>query len=256
MYGACVQPVTQGYPPVTGWGLGYDGEPRRTLVTPAQLAPVLVEAAAQLQLDLNVPLLALLLAQWALETARGASMWCNNLGNVKATPKWVQQGNGFCYIAGAGESNLTAAQIAYELANAKPRTDGVEGPDAVCGSSSCLFYASNPQARFRSYADLLLGAVGWLSFMRGNYFTALAVGWSGDVTGYSRALRQRGYYTVSEAHYTRHLRSVYNEMVPIAAKALGLPAVVPGEPSRALPYVLAALAVGGAAYVMNKRAAA
>jgi hypothetical protein len=56
----------------------------RTTPTTEEWRDAMVAAADRLGISLNDAALSVLWAQWALETGRGKSCYCNNLGNIKA----------------------------------------------------------------------------------------------------------------------------------------------------------------------------
>jgi hypothetical protein len=109
--------------------------------------------------------LALLQAQWALETGAGAAMYGNNFGGLKALDGGVRL-----------------------------RTREGHGANAV-----------SIVDRFRTYASADAGAADYVELLARRYPDALEAAHDGDVTRFGSALANGGYYTASETSYTAGL---------------------------------------------------
>lgn len=202
----------------------------KTPASPAEVAVAL--GAGWLHVLGEVPpskaAIALLLAQWALETGRGRAMWCNNLGNVKAGGSWPGD---FCFFA--CNEILTSAQAASYVARAKPRTDGKPGLDAAItthradGSVIVWFYPDNPGAKFRAFKTLAEGAadhvrllVNHRTFKRAWPFVVAAKAGSpseidATVRAYVSALKAAGYFTADLEPYYRGVRALFVEFLKL-----------------------------------------
>jgi hypothetical protein len=202
----------------------------RTPVEPAEVAGAL--GVAWLQLFGTLPTresILVLLAQWALETARGKSMWCFNLGNAKS-----REGDGRCYCYFACNEVLPPAIANAIVQKAKPRTDGKPGPDAaITGASGkdviLWAYPDNPVSRFRAYRTLREGAVDYLALLSKRFWKAWPAVLSGDAVAFVTLLREQGYYTAPLATY---LRAHGSWMRAFKDLAFALPApVLPEDPA-------------------------
>jgi hypothetical protein len=138
----------------------------------------------------TVASLAVLWAQFALETDRGRSCFNWNLGNIKAVPG---DGRDFCVLH------------TFEYIDNKR----VEMDD-----------------HFRAHPTLVEGAREYLTFLtRPSY----AVPWSfvlrGDADGFARALKDKRYYTSPVEEYARGLRGLATEFQRVSDAAP--PSVIP-----------------------------
>ncbi len=128
--------------------------------------------------------LIVLLAQWALETGRGHSMHCFNIGNIKGRP------------------------------------GGTDGHDwvffrcnEVLKGKIVWFDPPDPGCCFRAYDNLELGARDYLALLRKRFSKAWPAVIIGDPAAFSHALKAQGYYTASEGLYTRSLVSIFKEFL-------------------------------------------
>jgi hypothetical protein len=114
------------------------------------------------------PLLDVLTAHVSHETASGTKMYNFNFGGIK----------------GASPDGLTAHYKTTEVLHGKSRklVDG-----------------------FRAYRKLDDGARDYLLFLQQRYGQAYAHAEHGDVAGFSRALKDKGYYTASPQSYAKGL---------------------------------------------------
>lgn len=148
-----------------------------------------------------------LMAQWALETGWGKSMWCYNIGNAKSRP-----GDGYdhCFFR-CNEilSRRTAERLAKESSLAtitKYRDDGL-----------CVvwFDPKHRYCRFRAFRDLFDGTYDHLKMLVTIFDESWKYVEAGDPAEYSRALKRQGYYTADERQYTRVLTSVFRKLASI-----------------------------------------
>lgn len=149
----------------------------RTQASVAEWADAIAWAWRQLlPTDPTVDALAVLWAQYALETGRGKSAFAWNLGNIKRVP-----GDGYDYTV----------LRTFEY------IDGVR---------------VDMDDTFRAYPSLREGAIDYLRFLtRAAYAGPWARVVAGDAAGFAHALKVRGYYTAPENEYTAGLVSLANE---------------------------------------------
>lgn len=182
----------------------------RTPCDPAALGRALWLASLRLlNAPLKRPAVDLLLAQWALETARGKACFNHNLGNVKATAKW--EGD---YCARYCNELLTEAQSADALARAGKQADGT--PDVILGGvvgglRIVNFYPPNSATFFRAFDDLEDGALDYLSILADRFASAWAYLEDGDADRFTRALYVARYFTADPKKYAAGLVSLQRE---------------------------------------------
>ena len=209
-----------------------------TPVDPADLATVFFALGKDISADPR--LVAVLLAQSALETGHWRMMRCFNFGNVKATDKWIEAGGGYTFFketpphakAPVSET-MGVAAAERNLRYAKPRLDEPErldmeiGPDAGNNRVVCWFWPRHPQTRFRAFRSLHEGAKAWMRLLSGDrYRPALAYAARGDVAGYCRELKKRGpYFTEDLGRYTGVVQQLYRKYLPVAQNAADLEVV-------------------------------
>ena len=148
--------------------------------------------------------LILLMSQWALETGHGKSMWCYNLGNVKARPTGSYD---YCYFAC---NELLPTASARSMQAGDPEHAKIQA-DRADGNSWIWFYPKHVGCCFRAFRTLVEGAVDHLTIVNKRFSKAWPAVILGDVVGYSHALKIQGYYTADEAAYTRGVLSVFGQ---------------------------------------------
>ncbi len=204
-----------------------------TPTPPAALATALVPAIEAIGLTPTAELLAILLAQARLETGPlgEPGQMCRdwNLGNTKTGRDWTGD---YCYYTkppphckAPVTELLTLEQVAEAVRVAQPRPDGggldlMVGRTLTDGRRVCYFWARHPQTRFRAWASLEAGAVGWLEKLGGRYRDALMLAVGGDVAGYVRGIKARGYFTDELGPYLAKVRQHYETYLPVARAAL------------------------------------
>lgn len=177
-------------------------------------------------------------AQYALETGGGSHCYNDNLGNVKHV-----RGDGFdyCELQGVWEgmtpSALAAAQAGPlgHLVRLDPSLDhqGAVGPGRV----SAVFDPPHPATWFRSYPSLTVAMTEHLDLLeKRRYAGAWPAVVAGDVPLFAKKLKERGYYTSSEASYARGMQGWYDRYVasgayPRALSAIEAEAAADTEPS-------------------------
>lgn len=128
--------------------------------------------------------IAVMWAQWALETGQGGSCWNFNIGNVKAKDN-PNETIEYCALVGV-----------WEIVNGK----------------KIILTQEDPGSWFRSFPTLKDGVNFHLNFLRNKRYK---IAWSaveaGDPALFSKLLRQQGYYTASEEHYTKAVVAYYNK---------------------------------------------
>lgn len=128
----------------------------------------------------TLEMLAVLWAQFALETGRGASCFNNNLGNIKAQAAWSGD---YCVLH------------TFEFVNRKR----IEIDD-----------------NFRSFPTLIDGARDYLTFLsRPSYREPFACILQGDPLAFAKALKAKGYYTAAVADYARGLIALSAEFLTL-----------------------------------------
>lgn len=126
--------------------------------------------------------LALLVAQSALETGRWRSIYCHNFGNVKAGPDYEGY---YCQFR----------------------------CNEVIGGKLQWFDPPHPQTNFRAFLSADAGAADHLQFLSGRkrYAESWRALLTGDPVAYVAELRRAGYFTADEAPYRRAVVSLFGE---------------------------------------------
>ncbi len=128
--------------------------------------------------------LGVLVAQWAHETGRGASMYNFNFGGIK----------------GVGPSGLSVVQRTREGSGATERVI---------------------HDRFRAYQTAEEGAADYLALLEKRYGAALEGAKSGDPEAFVRGLRARGYFTGDAGAYARSVSKLSELVATRGFDALG-----------------------------------
>ncbi len=204
--------------------------PERTALQPGEIRAALARAHQKLYgRAISVERLDVLTAQVCHETGHGASMHNFNFGGIK----------------GSSPEGLTARCRTKEVLDGKV-TSIVDG--------------------FRAYRSAESGAADYLSFVEHRYPQAWQASERGDVDGFVRALKAKGYFTADEAGYAASVRGVLargfapavsasaplaTSAAPAAAPDLGWPAdyfaqAPEGPTSVALARVMDAIAASSA----------
>jgi flagellum-specific peptidoglycan hydrolase FlgJ len=115
--------------------------------------------------------LSLLMAQWALETARGHSMWGYNFGGIKASTRGTSLSTREAY----GERARRSIQA------------------------------------FRSYSSASEGAMDYIRTLASDFPRAFSELHGGDADRFARALADEGYFTGNPSEYRRAIVLLANE---------------------------------------------
>lgn len=187
----------------------------KTPATPAAVFTALGKTwKAQFGTEPKHESLLVLLAQWAFETGRGKSMWNFNLGNAKGKPGG---GDGRCWTFFACNEMLPIANAMSLSTKSGERSDGKPGKNVAVtsakdGIATVWFYPDHPACCFRAFRTLDEGTADYLGMMRKRFASAWPAVEAGNPWQFSHLLKLARYYTADEAHYTRSLVSIYNEM--------------------------------------------
>jgi len=171
-----------------------------------------------------------LMAQSALETGRWKSIHCFNFGNIKSS---LSDGRDYTFFACNEYFELERAKkYAAESALAKItniRSDGL---------AVIWFYPDHPVSRFRAYKTLDEGASDYMLLLYTRYKRAWTSVLNGDPVGFSKALKQQGYYTADEIPYTKGLKSLFDEFSKLHINEEDLP-ILSDEQARRLNALVA-----------------
>ena len=145
--------------------------------------------------------LALLYAQTALETGRWKSMHCNNWGNIKR----------------ASDEDYCMFRC-----------------NEIINGHIVWFDPPNKATWFRAYPTAVDGAYDYLRFLsqKSRYQGAWQAIQHGNPTEFAHALKEAGYYTASEALYTKGVVSLTNEFKKRSEELLAWKPPTPAEPDR------------------------
>ena len=151
--------------------------------------------------------LALLWAQWALESGRGFFCHCYNWGNIKKV-HLPDDGHDWCMFR------------CNEILNGKAE----------------WFDPPHPQTHFRAYPSPLEGAFDYVNFLanRKRYKPAWEEVKKGDPIAFSHQLKVCGYYTASESLYTKGIVRLTNEFKKKYDKLIQWKPKLPESPSESM----------------------
>lgn len=164
--------------------------PDKTVVTALQMYEAFCAAWREaFEVEAHRTSVLVLLAQWALETGRGASMRAFNVGNLKS-----REGDGYDY--------------SYFACN------------EILHGKVVWFYPDDPGCRFRAYTTLEAGVADYLALLHTRFAKAWPAVLAGSPDAFAHLLKVQGYYTADEAQYTRSVVSLFNEYarsIPLGA---------------------------------------
>lgn len=124
-----------------------------------------------------------IIAQHNLETGEGSYCWNWNLGNVK-------------YTKAAGDVDYIALNGVWEIVNGK----------------KVILTKDDPGSWFRAFSSLKEGTKFHLLFLKNNrYKSAWAYIENGDVAGFAKELKRKGYYTAAESSYIAGMMVHFNK---------------------------------------------
>lgn len=182
--------------------MGIELAATKTLVEPGTLRELL--AGAWINLFPQSPKkesLLILLAQWALETGHGKSVWNYNLGNVKATSSGAYD---YCYFAC---NEVLPTEDAKRYQDKSPSTAKI----TKRGEDKCVvwFYPKHAACCFRAFATIESGVIDYLSLMSRRFSSAWPFVLKADPVGFCHALKMARYYTADEDEYIRSVSSIF-----------------------------------------------
>lgn len=159
--------------------------PEHTPLSGSEAAAALSQAwTARFGEPPTAKMLSILGAQWSLETGGGRAMMNFNFGGIKGT----------------GPSGLS---VRYKT---------VEGSGAT---------ETHITDRFRAYRTAAEGASDYLRLLEKHYPGALGMARAGDAAGFVRELKKSGYFTGSEALYTKIVGDLSSRAEKSGFDALG-----------------------------------
>jgi len=170
-----------------------------------------------------------LVAQWGLETGWGASMWNWNFGNVKS-----KDGDGYDFQFYECGEEITQAEAQRWVAADPSLVKIVRTYTSKKGipMASVTVKPKHWACRFRAFDDILEGATDYLALLVKRFTLAWPYVVDGDPVAFSHALKQQGYYTDDEAHYTKTLVGTYVAISKLAFDYDSLPALTEDEKER------------------------
>lgn len=192
---------------------------------------------------------ALLLAQWGLETGHGKAMHNFNVGNVKS-----RVGDGYSWQFFACNEIFSEAQALAYVKAAKRRTEDLTAPgvihptrqmDAVITSSYTdktgrkvavvWFYPDNPACRFRAFETLDEGTLDHLQILSKRFASAWPFILSGDPVAFVQHLKAQDYFTAAIEPYQKAVVQLYHQFLkldlPLEAPLPHPPPSVPDAPT-------------------------
>lgn len=125
-------------------------------------------------------------AQYALETGRGSSCWCNNIGNLKVTRAQAEAGTPFFMLPGTWEIER-GRRVVYE--------------------------PPHEQTWFRWFASLAEAMAHHLVFLARRYAPAWDALRAGEPTEFAEKLKAFGYFTGDVGVYAASLRHLLREFL-------------------------------------------
>lgn len=161
--------------------------------------------------------IAVLVAQWALETSWGKTCWNWNLANIKASP-----GDDLDHTYYPCWEVLTRADAHAAAANPGVRSDGKPGPDVVLvsedevqGTAVVWYYPDHDGCRFRAFRSLEAGAEEYLKVLFHRYRRAWSSVILGNPSGFASALKTLDFYNApldGPKGYRTALVSIWNRL--------------------------------------------
>lgn len=178
----------------------------KTNVTPQQMALALYQAYwTYFNSPPSKDTVRVLLAQWALETGWGKSMWCYNVGNAKS-----REGDGYDYCFFKC-NEILARSVAERLLQEDPEHVQISTyrPDDTC---IVWFLPKHLWCRFRAFKTLEDGVYDHLKMVVRTFDRAWPYAVAGDPEGYCQALKEQKYFTADLSVYTETLKAVFNKL--------------------------------------------
>lgn len=163
--------------------------------------------------------IALLVAQWALETGWGNSMHCYNVGNIKSS-----QNDGRCWTFFPCGEELPES-TAVRMRDASPslvvirKLYSVQVNGQPVSMASVYFRPKHPVTRFRAYRTLRAGVIDYLSLIRNRFKAAWPAVLRANPAEFARALKRAGYYTADENDYAKGLVGIHSKLCKVLEHA-------------------------------------
>jgi flagellum-specific peptidoglycan hydrolase FlgJ len=198
--------------------MGVERAARRTPVTPEQ---VFLSFATAWQMLAGQPpkrdVLHIIHAQSALETGHWKSLWNYNLGGSKkhGTCDWTHFTTTERFPHAAADKYLASSKPGAEVALVKV--------DAT--HKTLRFHGKQQMNCFASWEDLDTAARDHIALLFRRFPEAIEKAKAGDVDGYVRELKRKGYFTASEDEYKKAVGSIAKRYTRELA-AVQMPAVV------------------------------
>jgi hypothetical protein len=152
-----------------------------------------------------------LFAQYRIETG-GTNCFGSNIGNVKKVP-----GDGFDYhcLRGVWEG-VSPAEAQRLIANGEAVADPSANHAKAVGAGrvSVIFNPPHPQTRFRYYPSLDIAMQHHLELLaKKRYASCWPAVLAGDVDGFARTLKAKGYFTADAGAYAAGMRTPFAKLV-------------------------------------------
>ena len=165
--------------------------------TPQQIGQALVEAwTRSFGAGPTAGSIAVLLSQWALETAWGKACWNSDLGNARPP---TTRGDVLCMQIPGGKVS------------------------EVIGGREYFFSPPSVGSTFRAFESLEDGATFYLGLLHDRFAHAWPAVLAGDPSAYSVSLHESHYYTADVAVYTRTMRSLFDHFYSTAVTGIEHP---------------------------------
>ncbi len=144
-----------------------------------------------------------LLAQWALETGRGASCRNYNIGNIKASVD-VMHAYGYC-------TECIPESVYHRWCSEPGRNIKLLRNNA--GTCVVACYPPDKACRFRAYPNVDEGAFDYLKLLVSRFEKSWPSVLTGDAKGFVYALKAQGYFTSDVESYASAVQSLFSEYV-------------------------------------------
>lgn len=133
--------------------------------------------------------LAVIYAQWSIETGQGKSCWNNNIGNVKYIPS----------------KNKSDSDIQYMM---------LKNVWEIINGKKVIFQPPHQATWFRSFPTLIDGVTFHLDFLKNKrYKKAWSAIEAGNPGNFAHLLKVANYYTAPEADYVRAVTLYFNKFM-------------------------------------------
>lgn len=155
--------------------------------------------------DLSKDALSVLIAHWALETGRGKKCIAYNIGNIKCPD---EHKSNYCYFVTF--ERLSSREAADYVAKSTEENHAVITVSLPSGNCLVTFYPNHPACRFCAYETLDEGVADYLLHLKTRFAACWHFVEEGNVIQFCHSLKEQGYYTASEAVYTKAINQLFN----------------------------------------------